>query len=529
MKMTDNLRKQLESSGFTPKKITALLVFSAIILVFVLFGFQGKHTAMGVGSAARVNDALISVADLQSESQRMEQMYGQYLQMGGEAMRQQLRGQALESLITGELISQAAKKQGILVTDAEVRDFIVNEMPVFQKDGHFQRDLYVQILEANHLSPADFEERIRKDRKNQRIREVFEVAAEPSALELEKIKELKETKFDIGFVRIDEDKLADTLSIPSSEVTARLADPEFAKKVEADFAANKARYSTPDQVRASHILIKSKPKDEASEKAALAKIQAIKKRSEKEDFGKLAASLSEDSGSQKNKGDLGFFSRGKMVPEFDQAAFSQPVGKVGEPIKTTYGYHLIKVTEKKPGTVATLENTKEKIAKKLIAKEKIAAATKTIEAAVQKGDEAGITSAIKSLGLAWDETGYFDLSSEAVPKLNSQVASQAAFELSPKKTLLDHLVHDGSAVYVLKFNGVKKEAVTTAPADAKPAVKLAKNAKTGKALAVAAPKNPEETATEAVVRERSGEMFGRWMDQVKKTATIEKNPEVLHE
>ena len=151
------------------KRITASVIFGAIIMVFVLFGFQGKHTAIGVGSAARVNSAYVSVADLQAESQRMEQMYGQLFggKMGDDAQRQFLRGQALEGLIMGELVSQAAQEQGVLVTKAEVRDFISKDMPVFQRDGRFQKDLYIAVLDQHHLTPADFEEKIRKeDRKS---------------------------------------------------------------------------------------------------------------------------------------------------------------------------------------------------------------------------------------------------------------------------------------------------------------------------------------------------------------------------
>ncbi len=482
------------------KRITAMFVFGAIILVFVLFGIQGRHTAIGIGSAARVNATYVSVSDLQAESQRMEQMYGQLFggQMGGDAQRQFLRGQALENLIMNELISQAAKDQGILVTNSEVRDFISKDMPVFQREGQFQRDLYVQILEANHLTPTDFEEKIRKERKSMRLRHVFETASEPLTLEEAKIKALKENKINIAFAKLDEDKVIEGMTISSADISTKLNQPDFMKKVEADFNQNKASYSSEEQVRASHILIKVKPGDAASEKAGLEKIKNLQKRAEKEDFGKLAAASTEDFGTKASKGDLGFFTRGKMVPEFDQAAFTQGVGKVGEPVKTSYGYHLIKVTEKKEAVTSTLENSKNKIAKKLIGKEKFAQASKLIEEALQKSDEAGLQTALGSIGAKWEETGFFDLGSEAAPKVGSRLATQAAFEVNSAKPLLNRLVRDGATSYLIKFKGMKSEASAS---------------------------TPDVNGT----KERANEMFSRWMDSIKKTATIEKNPLVLRE
>ncbi len=510
--MVEKLKKYLSggsknSNAGTEKqafrRVVAMVIFGAIILVFVLFGFQGKHNAIGVGSAARVNSAYISVADLQSESQRMEQMYGQLFggQMSGDAQRQFMRGQALENLIMNELISQSASDQGILVTNAEVRDFIAKDMPVFQQNGRFQRDIYVQVLENNHLTPADFEEKIRKEHRSMRLRHAFEVAAEPTALENAENNALKATKINVGFVKLDESQVTANMNISASEINTKLADPEFMKKVEAELAQNKSAYSSEEQVRASHILIKAKAGDAASEKAALEKITALKARASKEDFGKLAAANSEDTGSKVNKGDLGLFTRGKMVPEFDEAAFKQPVGVIGEPVKTSYGYHLIKVTEKKPAMVGTLENSKGKIAKTLIAKERFNQASTQLEEALKKSDAAGVDAALASLGVKWEETGLFDLGSEIAPKMGSRMATQAAFEVNAKSPWLNRLVRDGAVSYLIKF----KELKTETPAAVVP------------------------TVVDNSTRERSNEMFSRWLESVKKVSTIEKNPLVLRE
>jgi len=110
-----------------------------------------------------------------------------------------------------------------------------------------------------------------------------------------------------------------------------------------------------DQVRASHILVETE--DEAKNI-----LQRIKKG---EDFSKLAETTSKDKNSAARGGDLGFFGRGRMIPEFEDVAFNLKVGEVSEPVKSRFGYHIIKVTDKKEGNLLPLENVKEKIRNKL--------------------------------------------------------------------------------------------------------------------------------------------------------------------
>lgn len=112
-----------------------------------------------------------------------------------------------------------------------------------------------------------------------------------------------------------------------------------------------------DQVRASHILVEKE--DEAK-----GIIERLKKG---EDFSKLAESLSKDPGSASKGGDLGFFGRGRMIPEFEEVAFSLKPGEISQqPLKTRFGYHIIKVTERKEGSLLPLENVKDKINGKLV-------------------------------------------------------------------------------------------------------------------------------------------------------------------
>jgi len=500
--MIEQLKKQLDKEKISFKSITAMFVFGAIVLVFVLFGFQGKHNAIGVGSAARVNNTLISVADFRSESQRMEQMYSQFFagQNMEDAQRQFVQAQALNSLIRTELVSQGAEEQGVVVSDSEVQNFILSEMQVFKKDGRFQRELYRQILEANRMSPAEFESKVRKDIQRQRAQRVFEAAAVALDIETQKLKALKETKVNVAFVKIEEDQVLQKIPVADAEIQKLLSEPEFLKKAEADFNLNKSNYSQAEKVRASHILIKAAQGNPEAEKKAFARIKEIQGKLAKEDFAKLAAQYSEDTGSKVNKGDLGFFERGRMVPEFEKVAFEMKLGSVSEPVKTNFGYHLIKVTDKKAGYEANFEKAKALIARKMIASEKLQSTLQKLESVLKEKNTNEIDVLIKSLGVVWEETGFMGLDVELAPKLGSRMATQAAFGLSENSPMLDHFVFDGSTKFILKLKNQKTES----------------SKDSGIAIA-------------QVSRERANELFDSWVEQFRKKSKIEKNQGLVRE
>lgn len=128
--------------------------------------------------------------------------------------------------------------------------------------------------------------------------------------------------------------------------------------IEAYFEENKADFNQPEEVRASHILVE----DEATAQEVLEKINAG------EDFAELAAEYSTDSTAE-NGGDLGFFGTGKMVEAFETAAFALNVGEVSDIVKTDYGFHIIKVTDKHEAEEAVFEDKKDEVKDILIEEE----------------------------------------------------------------------------------------------------------------------------------------------------------------
>lgn len=129
------------------------------------------------------------------------------------------------------------------------------------------------------------------------------------------------------------------------------------------YDSNTEEFKNPETVKASHILFMVGKDD--SEETVKAKEEAAKKaaaRAKKEDFAKLAKELSEEPGAKESGGDLGFFSKDRMVPEFAEAAFSQKTGTVSAPVRTQFGFHVIKVTDKKPAGTVPFEEVKDQIA-----------------------------------------------------------------------------------------------------------------------------------------------------------------------
>ncbi|MGZ3818367.1 MAG: SurA N-terminal domain-containing protein [Bdellovibrio sp.] len=223
--MADKLKRKLST-----KSVTAFVVFGAIIAVFVFFGLPGK-LGSGVGSVARVNNTLISLADFQQEENRITQYYQNLFgsQMDFSSQRQLLRQQALENLVRMELVSQNAQQNGIMATDAEVRDFIVKDIPFFQQNGQFQREFYSRYLENTHSAPADFENKVRKDISNVRLRQLFETAAHMTQVEQKKLQEIQSQKINVSFVKIDQEALDKSMTKEKAEAAIKALDEALNK------------------------------------------------------------------------------------------------------------------------------------------------------------------------------------------------------------------------------------------------------------------------------------------------------------
>jgi len=450
----EELKKDLSLRQLSFKQVAAFIILVMIVMVFVFFGYSSKNS-IGMGSAAEVNGVILSQADYQREYARLEQMYSSVFKSLGNSMGQQgfLKSQAMESLISQELNFQASVDLGVRVSDAEILESITQEVDAFKDAGRFQRERYEAVLKANHWSPAEFEKQVRKEKSVQHMRRLFEYGMGPSQLQLAQEQLMASVQKNIGYLSWNTDEYAQMRNLADSVVNAELQKPEFKTRVEAEFDARKASLMQPEKVKARHILIKINPEDPGSEKNAKIKIEDVKKQlGEKQDFVKLAKKYSEDMGTKDKGGDLGYFSKGQMVPEFEKSAFELNKGEMSEIIKTQYGYHILQVTDKQGAISPNFSEWEKKIAKDLVVKDEYEKNIKELEdlLVAKQGDQA--EALLSKWGFnKWTETGLFSLADKQAGQIKSEYIKQAAWGLTVNQKWPQKLYREENRIYVLKF------------------------------------------------------------------------------
>lgn len=369
-----------------------ILAFVAGFVVVPQLGQGGRDE----GYVARVGGETISQAEFERAYERLRDMYRSRLgeQFTPEMARQfRLPLQAVNELAAEKIMVDEARRTGLTVTDGEVRRTVM-DMPELQDDaGRFiGSKSYAALLRNNgYPSTKAFEDFLRERMLGQKLQEAMaagvfvpdsavearyrrdvetasirylEVPSSRFAAEVkvepEEIKSYFETRREefrrpeqrvAFYALIDVNKLRSTIEIPQSEI--------------ADFyAQNQGDYAQEEQVHARHILIKLD--DSGSEETALARAEAVRKRLQGgADFAAVAREVSEDPGSKDRGGDLGYFARGAMVPEFSEAAFSASPRQLVGPVKTSFGYHLLEVLDHRAGGQRPLDEVANQIRTRL--------------------------------------------------------------------------------------------------------------------------------------------------------------------
>ena len=371
MTMLDRMRRH---KGWL-KWSLALVIFAFVFLYVPGLMDQTGGAGLPTDVIARVGDQEISLAEFQQIYTRQLQAYR--LESGGEISEEVLRSlgidrQILQQMIDGHAALAEAQRLGLEVSNAEVRERILT-LPAFQIDGQFIGEAsYRQLLQQQRppLSPRQFEEEIRSEILVNRLQEAVTGWVRVSDAEVadEHRRRNERVRVDVVAFRAADFRDAveatdDDVSLLFAEESATYEIPEkrrlrfllvdqtaiFDSLVLTDdelrqyYNVNLSQYQTPGQVRASHILLRVDGDDEAvaaraAELAAEARAGA--------DFAELAREHSEDETNAENGGDLGPFGRGRMVPEFENAAFALAAGEISDPVRSPFGYHVINVTEK---------------------------------------------------------------------------------------------------------------------------------------------------------------------------------------
>lgn len=268
----------------------------------------------------------------------------------------------LNGLIQQKLILNASKEMGMVVSLEEIKNEI-KTLPYFQTTNKFDVNLYRNILQSNGYTPGQFEELVGSDLKQKKMEELFQ-ASIVSPVYTKDILRFKNDKIVVSAVKIPRQSLAPMVSVSEDEVKAYIADVANLKTLQSVYEENLSQYNKPEQVKARHILVTGQ------DAAALEKINKIKKSVTTKNFAQIASKETQDPTGKTNGGELGWFSRGRMVPEFDDAAFKLAKGAISEPVKTSFGYHIIYVEDKQTAEVKTLDQVKPELARLALQKTK---------------------------------------------------------------------------------------------------------------------------------------------------------------
>ncbi|MDO5483361.1 MAG: SurA N-terminal domain-containing protein [Desulfovibrionaceae bacterium] len=378
--MLDSIRSNAQSFGVK-------LAFGLIILVFVFWGV-GSFTDTSSGSlVARVNGEPISARQFEQAYHNAEESLlrgnpGLTREMLN-AQKSELGRQVLQSLVQQSLIRQEAARLGFAVTPLELRK-AVEQIPAFQNaQGKFDAQAYVRVLEAQRMSPAQFEKevsdqllreklfavvsasawvapdeaRIRHEflRERRAVEYIFVPAAEfsngitVSDADISKYYEENKTQFavparvDIEYIQVQPETLVKAESI--SEADARTW-----------YAANKARFAVAEAVKAAHILVplaeNASPEDEKKAREAINAIQGELKAGK--DFAAVADAHNGPNAAGPG-GALGWVERGQTVAPFEEAAFALAPGRLSEPVRSQFGLHLIRVEDRRAASTKSFE------------------------------------------------------------------------------------------------------------------------------------------------------------------------------
>ena len=494
--MFDFIRKRSDRKG-----LGVYIIFGALVVVFALFGYNTMNHREGVGVAARVNTRAISLLEYKDAYENAQAFYSQIFgpDFANDPQRQSmLRRQALEQLIQQESAYQQASELGVYITPLEVRETLV-KIPAFQDKGKFQRERYENFLRYKQTDAGRFEDQLKRDLSGQKIRRFWTAAMFGTQSEAQRTQNLRNTKVNVEFLRFDPEAATTQIAPRDAEIQSFLAKPEAKKRAEEFYALNKSQFTQEEQVRARHILVKATSNKPEDLEAARKRAEGIKERAKNEDFAKLASEVSEDVGSKSQGGDLGTFAKGRMVPEFEKAAFSLEPGKVSDLVQSSFGFHLIRVEEKFPAKTTSFEEAAPRIATRLISEDRYREQLGDLEALVKKGEATAIEGLAKKMNVKWEETGEFSLSDETYPKIGSvEAVADAVSTFNETKKIFPQVLMDGSKRYVVR-------------------VKLRQQSNSNPTGGLAA-------VEKQLSEERGREAYGAWVETAVKASAIERNP-----
>lgn len=370
-------------------KVTGWLAYIIIILISIPFALWGITEYFGVGG----EETVATVDDAEITQREFDRAYARYRAQinaiyGGrppELLTNDavLKEQVLQQMIERELLAQVTAREGYRIGDEQLGEMI-RGMDDFQVDGRFDKATYEGQLRSQGWTPAGFEYEYRLARRIDQLQEGLLASAVASRRAARLVEELRRQEREIAYLRLDLDARPggeppteaqvaeyyeshpDEFVEPERVRIAYLALDQQALAAEADVGEGALRaayeeqaplHTRPEEREARHILITVDAEaDPAEWEAARERIEALRERVlAGEDFAELAREHSEDPGSAPEGGDLGPVTRGLMVEPFEEALFALSEGELSEPVRTRFGWHVIRLDAVRPESRKSFE------------------------------------------------------------------------------------------------------------------------------------------------------------------------------
>jgi peptidyl-prolyl cis-trans isomerase D len=383
--MLDKIRNNTQSKF-------AKIVLVIIIIPFALFGIDSYLSSIGDDVyAAKVNGESITIQSYQNALNRVKDQFLNQSTPPDPAIFEtaEFRKSVLDGMIASKLVAQEAVRADFVISDIQLSQYILG-MPGFQRNGKFDQEAYDNLAMRQNLTPKKLDELIRKDLAKQQVKDSMNRYAFVTKEKIQKLVNLAYQKRDVSMLELRLDDYLKKVNVTDEEIKkyyesnpnnfimpdqvkvnfllysvaeilpkVKITDDEVQKY----FEENKAQFEGSQQRRAKHILFLTDSGMTEGEVADVKKLaESIREEVIKspKKFDKFAKEYSKDTESAKKGGDLGFFSRGMMVKEFDETVFDMKVGDVSPLVKTQFGFHIIALTEIK-GEEVTFDSVKAQI------------------------------------------------------------------------------------------------------------------------------------------------------------------------
>ncbi len=379
---------------FLRKRAQSLVIQAIVVIIALVFIFWGVGTNL-----MNKQEAAIVVNDEEIGFQQCQQAYDQAYsrlaqQFGGTvpkglAESLNIKQQVINQLIQEALLRQGGQEMGLMVSAREIQKE-VEDMVQFQDTNGFSIERYKTILASNRLSPEKYEKSLSYQILGTKtIDSIAAFSQSTSDFEIEELYNLEKETVSVSYVSVSPERYLAEISVDEEELKQWYLDNDEAYKtqkqvqltylpftfsdigaritIEDDeitsyYDSHLTDYQIPEKRHARHILFRATPEDseEIHQNQQQKAAEVLEKARGGEDFATLAQQYSEGPTAETG-GDLGFFSRGQMVKEFDDTVFTLQENEISDLVKTDFGYHIIKLEEIQPGGVTSVEQARENI------------------------------------------------------------------------------------------------------------------------------------------------------------------------